>query len=147
LPLNTAAPDFYGGHRLGDGLFGESLVCLDVETGRRVWHYQFVHHGLWDYDPPAAPNLIDVTVNGARVKAVEQVTKQGFVFTFDRVTGKPIWTNEERPVAPSDAWGAGVAHAAVSRPSLHHSSIKASRKTICRFHARGESAQRSRISG
>ena len=105
LPLNTAAPDYYGGHRLGDGLFGESLVCLDVETGKRVWHYQFVHHGLWDYDPPAAPNLLDVTVNGQRVKAVAQVTKQGFVFTFDRVTGKPIWPIEERPVPPSDVPG------------------------------------------
>ena len=105
LPLNTAAPDYYGGHRLGDGLFGESLVCLDVETGKRVWHYQFVHHGLWDYDPPAAPNLLDVTVNGQRIKAVAQVTKQGFVFTFDRVTGQPIWPIEERPVPPSDVPG------------------------------------------
>jgi len=105
LPLNTAAPDYYGGHRLGDGLFGESLVCLDVETGKRVWHYQFVHHGLWDYDPPAAPNLLDVTVNGRRVKAVAQVTKQGFVFTFDRVTGQPIWPIEERAVPPSDVPG------------------------------------------
>ena len=67
LPLNTSAPDYYGGHRLGDGLFGESIVCLDVETGKRVWHFQFVHHGLWDYDPPAAPNLLDVTVNGKRI--------------------------------------------------------------------------------
>ena len=105
LPLNTAAPDYYGGHRLGDGLFGESLVCLDVETGKRVWHYQFVHHGLWDYDPPAAPNLLDVTVNGQRIRAVAQVTKQGFVFTFDRVTGRPIWPIEERPVPPSDVPG------------------------------------------
>ena len=105
LPLNTAAPDYYGGHRLGDGLFGESLVCLDAETGKRVWHYQFVHHGLWDYDPPAAPNLLDVTVNGQRIRAVAQVTKQGFVFTFDRVTGHPIWPIEERPVPPSDVPG------------------------------------------
>lgn len=105
LPLNTAAPDYYGGHRLGDGLFAESLVCLDVETGKRVWHYQFVHHGLWDYDLPAAPNLFDITVNGQRVKAVAQVTKQGFLFTFDRVTGKPIWPIEERPVPPSDVPG------------------------------------------
>jgi quinoprotein glucose dehydrogenase len=105
LPLNTAAPDYYGGHRLGDGLFGESIVCLDVETGKRVWHFQFVHHGLWDYDPPAAPNLLDVTVNGKRIKAVAQVTKQGFVFTFDRVTGQPIWPIEERAAAPSDVPG------------------------------------------
>ncbi len=97
VPLNTAAPDYYGGHRPGDGLFGESLLCLDVETGKRVWHYQFVHHGLWDYDLPAAPNLLDVTVNGRAIKAVAQVTKQGFLFAFDRVTGQPIWPIEERP--------------------------------------------------
>ena len=105
LPLNTAAPDYYGGHRLGDGLFAETLLCLDAATGRRVWHYQFVHHGLWDYDLPAAPNLLDITVDGRRVKAVAQVTKQGFVFTFDRVTGQPIWPIEERPVPPSDIPG------------------------------------------
>lgn len=105
LPLNTAAPDYYGGHRPGDGLFGESIVCLDATTGRRVWHFQFVHHGLWDYDPPAAPNLLDITVNGRRIKAVAQVTKQGFLFAFDRVTGAPIWPIEERPVPPSDVPG------------------------------------------
>jgi quinoprotein glucose dehydrogenase len=105
LPLNTAAPDYYGGHRPGDNLFAETLVCLDVETGKRIWHYQFVHHGLWDYDLPAAPNLLDITVDGQRIKAVAQVTKQGFVFTFDRVTGKPIWPIEERPVPPSDVPG------------------------------------------
>jgi quinoprotein glucose dehydrogenase len=105
LPLNTAAPDYYGGHRLGDGLFGESLVCLDAATGKRVWHFQFVHHGLWDYDPPAAPNLLDITVDGRRIKAVAQVTKQGFVYTFDRVTGQPVWPIEERPVPPSDVPG------------------------------------------
>jgi quinoprotein glucose dehydrogenase len=105
LPLNTAAPDYYGGHRPGDNLFAETLVCLDVETGKRIWHYQFVHHGLWDYDLPAAPNLLDITVGGERIKAVAQVTKQGFVFTFDRVTGKPIWPIEERPVPASDVPG------------------------------------------
>jgi len=105
MPLNTAAPDYYGGHRLGDNLFSESLVCLDATTGRRVWHYQIVHHGLWDYDLPAAPNLLDITVGGKNVKAVAQVTKQGFVFTFDRVTGQPIWPIEERPVPPSDVPG------------------------------------------
>jgi quinoprotein glucose dehydrogenase len=101
LPLNTPAPDYYGGHRPGDNLFAESLLCLDLRTGKRVWHFQTVHHGLWDYDLPAAPNLIDVTVNGQRVKAVAQVTKQGFTFVFDRTTGKPIWPIEERPV-PTD---------------------------------------------
>ena len=89
----------------GDNLFAESLVCLDVETGRRVWHFQTVHHGLWDYDNPAAPNLLDVTVDGRRVKAVAQISKQGFVYTFDRVTGKPMWPIDERPVPPSDVPG------------------------------------------
>ena len=105
VPLNTAAPDYYGGHRLGDNLFSDTLLCLNIETGKRVWHYQLIHHDLWDYDPPAAPNLLDVTVNGRRVKAVAQITKQGFVFAFDRVTGAPIWPIEERPVSPSDIPG------------------------------------------
>jgi quinoprotein glucose dehydrogenase len=98
LPVNTAAPDYYGGHRPGNNLFAESLVALDVETGERVWHFQMVHHGLWDYDPPAAPNLIDVTVEGRAVKAVAQITKQGFIYTFDRATGEPLWPIVERPV-------------------------------------------------
>ena len=100
LPTGTATNDYYGGHRLGENLFAESLICVDVETGRRVWHFQAVHHGLWDYDLPAAPNLIDITVDGRPVKAVAQVSKQGFVYTFDRVTGEPIWPIEERPVDP-----------------------------------------------
>ena len=101
LPLNTAAPDYYGGHRPGSNLFAESLVALDLETGERVWHFQMVHHGLWDYDLPAAPNLIDITVDGRPIKAVAQITKQGFTFVFDRVTGEPVWPIEERPV-PTD---------------------------------------------
>jgi quinoprotein glucose dehydrogenase len=105
LPTNTTAPDFYGGSRLGNNLFAESLICLDVETGKRIWHFQTVHHGLWDYDNPAAPNLIDLRMDGRIVKAVAQVTKQGFVYTFDRVSGKPIWPIEERPVPPSDVPG------------------------------------------
>lgn len=98
LPTGTPTNDFYGGHRLGDNLFAESVVCLDAETGERVWHFQTVHHGLWDYDNPAAPNLMDITVDGQPRKAVAQVTKQGFIFTFDRVTGDPIWPIEERGV-------------------------------------------------
>jgi quinoprotein glucose dehydrogenase len=105
LPTNTTAPDFYGAHRLGNNLFAESLVCLDVATGQRVWHFQAVHHGLWDYDLPAAPNLLDITVGGRRIKAVAQITKQGYVFTFDRVTGRPVWPIEERPVPASDVPG------------------------------------------
>jgi quinoprotein glucose dehydrogenase len=105
LPTNTTAPDFYGAHRLGDNLFAESVVALDINTGKRVWHFQTVHHGLWDYDNPAAPNLLDITVAGRRIKALAQITKQGYVYTFDRVTGTPVWPIEEKPVPPSDVPG------------------------------------------
>lgn len=105
LPFSTPSNDNYGAQRHGDGLFGESIVALDVSTGKRVWHYQFVHHGLWDYDPPAAPNLIDITVEGKAIKAVAQVTKQGFVYVFDRVTGKPVWDITERSVPQSTVPG------------------------------------------
>lgn len=105
LPIGTPTNDFYGGHRLGDNLFAESLVCVNAETGERVWHFQTVHHGLWDYDLPAAPNLLDITVDGRDIKAVAQITKQGFVFVFDRVTGEPVWPIEEREVPPSDIPG------------------------------------------
>ena len=101
LPFGTPSNDYFGGRRPGDGLFGESLVCLDASTGKRVWHFQMVHHGLWDYDLPAAPNLIDIRVNGKSVKAVAQVTKQGFCYVLDRVSGEPIWPIEERPVPQS----------------------------------------------
>jgi len=105
LPTGTPTNDFYGGHRLGDNLFAESLICVEAETGRRLWHFQMVHHGLWDYDNPCAPNLVDITVNGRPIKAVAQVTKQGFAYVFDRVTGEPVWPIEERPVPPSDMPG------------------------------------------
>ena len=105
LPVEAATGDYYGGHRLGDNLFTQSLVCLDASTGERVWHYQTVHHGIWDYDPPAAPILVDITVDGQEVKAVALVTKQAFTFVFDRVTGKPVWPIEERPVPQSDVPG------------------------------------------
>ncbi len=105
LPTNTTAPDYYGGHRPGDNKHAESLLCLEAKTGRLVWSFQTVHHGLWDYDNPAAPNLLDLTVNGRRVKAVAQISKQGFIYTFDRVTGAPIWPIEERAVAASDVAG------------------------------------------
>jgi quinoprotein glucose dehydrogenase len=105
VPTNTTAPDYYGGHRLGDNLFAESILCLDLETGKRIWHFQMVHHGLWDYDNPAAPNLLDISVRGKPIKAVAQITKQGFVYAFDRATGAPIWPIEERAVPPSDVPG------------------------------------------
>ncbi len=105
LPVSTPTNDYYGGDRPGDGLYGDSLVCLDAATGRKVWHYQLVHHGLWDYDPPAAPNMIDITVDGQRIKAVAQVTKQAFTYVFDRASGKPVWPIEERPVPASTVPG------------------------------------------
>ena len=101
LPVSTASHDYYGGERPGDNLFSESVVCLKAETGERVWHYQLVHHGLWDYDPPVAPLLLDVVVNGRERKIVAQLTKQAFCFVFDRVTGEPIWPIVEKPVPQS----------------------------------------------
>ena len=98
LPVETPTGDYFGGHRHGDGLFGESLVAVNLETGKRIWHFQFVHHGIWDYDLPCAPLLADVTVNGRKIKVVAQPTKQGFLFVFDRQTGQPVWPIEERPV-------------------------------------------------
>ena len=82
----------------GDNLFSQSVVAVDAFTGERRWHFQMIHHGLWDYDPPAAPNLIDITVEGRPIKALAQITKQGFVYTFDRETGEPVWVIEEREV-------------------------------------------------
>jgi quinoprotein glucose dehydrogenase len=105
LPTKTTTNDWYGGARPGDNLYGESVVAVDVDTGERIWHYQMVHHGIWDYDPPAAPNVIDVVVDGRPVKAIAQVTKQAFVFAFDRETGAPIWPIEERPVPTSPVPG------------------------------------------
>jgi quinoprotein glucose dehydrogenase len=105
LPTSTPTNDFYGGHRLGDNLFAESLVCLNVKTGERVWHFQTTHHGLWDYDLPSAPNLIDITVDGKTIKAVAQVSKQGFTYTFDRATGEAVWPIEERAVPQSTVPG------------------------------------------
>ncbi len=98
LPTGTTTNDYYGVDRLGDNLFSETLIAVDVETGQRVWHFQAVHHGLWDYDFATHPNLVDVVVDGRPVQAIAQVSKQGFVYVFDRATGEPIWPIEERPV-------------------------------------------------
>ncbi|MBI1872832.1 MAG: pyrroloquinoline quinone-dependent dehydrogenase [Acidobacteria bacterium] len=105
LPVELPTGDYYGGHRPGTGLFGESLVAVDLKTGQRRWHYQFVHHGIWDMDIPCAPILADVTVNGRTIKMVAQPTKQSFLYVFDRVTGQPIWPIEERPVAKGEVPG------------------------------------------
>jgi len=107
LPVSTPSNDFYGGRRPGQNLFADSLVCLDAATGVRKWHYQLVHHGLWDYDNPAPPSLVTIDVGGPAgpIDAVVQLTKQGFAFVFDRVTGRPVWPIEERPVPASDVPG------------------------------------------
>lgn len=105
LPLGTARYDFYGANRKGNDLFGNSLIALDARTGKRLWHFQLVHHDLWDYDLPVAPKLLTVKHNGKNVDAVAQATKFGFLFVFDRVTGEPLWPIEEHPVPQSDVPG------------------------------------------
>jgi quinoprotein glucose dehydrogenase len=105
LPTSTPANDYYGGHRPGDNLFAESLVCLNAETGERVWHFQAVRHGVWDYDFPCAPTLVEIEVDGRKIKAVAQVSKQGFTYVFDRATGEPVWPIEQRPVPQSEVPG------------------------------------------
>ena len=105
LPVSTASNDGYGGSRLGDNLFAESIVCLDARTGKKKWHFQTVHHGLWDYDLPAPPVLGTVRVDGVRRDIVAVPTKTGFLFVFDRVSGKPVWPIEERAVPASDVPG------------------------------------------
>jgi len=105
LPIESPTGDFYGGHRPGNDLFGESLVCVDLKTGERKWHFQLVHHPLWDMDISSAPILADVTVDGKPRKVVAQPSKQGFLYVFDRITGEPIWPIEERPVEQGNTPG------------------------------------------
>ena len=105
LPVESPTGDYYGGHRPGNNLFGESLVCIDLRTGKRKWHYQIVRHPIWDFDLAAAPILADITVNGALIKSVALPTKQGILYMFDRVTGKPVWPMEEREVEKGDVPG------------------------------------------
>jgi quinoprotein glucose dehydrogenase len=105
VPFGTARFDFYGGNRKGANLFANSLVALDARTGKRLWHFQTLHHDVWDYDLPAAPKLLTIRRGGKPVDVVAQPSKQGFVFVFDRVTGAPVWPIEERPVPQTDAPG------------------------------------------
>ena len=105
LPTGTPTHNWYGGHRPGDNLFAESLLCLECDTGQLVWYHQLIHHGIWDYDIASPPILADITVEGRAIRAVVQVTKQAFAFVFDRVTGEPVWPIEERPVSSSDVPG------------------------------------------
>jgi quinoprotein glucose dehydrogenase len=105
IPVGMPLIDEYGGERPGNNLYSSSVVAIDVKTGKRRWHYQFVHHDIWDYDVPMAPNLLDVTVNGRPRKILAATTKQGFIYTLDRVTGEPIWPIVETPVAQSEVPG------------------------------------------
>jgi quinoprotein glucose dehydrogenase len=105
LPVESPTSDYYGGERPGNNLFGESLVCVDLKTGKRKWHYQIVHHPIWDYDLSSAPILADINVNGKAIKAVALPSKESFLYVFDRVTGQPVWPIEERPVPQSDIPG------------------------------------------
>jgi quinoprotein glucose dehydrogenase len=109
LPTSTPTNNYYGGNRPGDNLFSESLICVEAKTGKRVWHFQAVHHGVWDYDFPTHPILGDITVDGKPIKAVIQVSKQAFTYVFDRKTGRPVWPIEERPVPPSKVPGEKLA--------------------------------------
>jgi len=105
IPTNPPTIDFYGGFRPGDNLFGTSVIALDVRTGERVWHFQTVHHDIWNFDNPTAPILLDVTIEGEPTPIVVQTTKQGWAFTFNRETGEPIWPIEERSVPQSEVPG------------------------------------------
>jgi quinoprotein glucose dehydrogenase len=105
LPVELATGDYFGAHRPGNNLFSETLVAVDLHSGQRKWHYQLVHHGLWDMDIPCAPILADITVNGRAIKAVAQPTKQGVLYVFDRVTGQPVWPIQEKPVEKGDVPG------------------------------------------
>jgi glucose dehydrogenase len=105
LPTTSVTNDMYGGHRPGANLFSDCIVCVDARTGRKIWHYQTVHHDLFDYDNPAAPILADITVDGRRIKALVQVTKQSFAYVLDRTSGKPVWPIVERPVPQSTVPG------------------------------------------
>jgi quinoprotein glucose dehydrogenase len=105
LPVSSPTYDYYGADRIGVNLFSDCLLALDARTGKRLWHFQMVHHDLWDYDPTAAPQLVTVRKDGKTIDAVAQATKQGFVFVFDRVSGEPVWPIEERPVPKSDVPG------------------------------------------
>ncbi|MDG2117786.1 MAG: PQQ-binding-like beta-propeller repeat protein [Gammaproteobacteria bacterium] len=105
IPIGTPTNDWYGGLRRGDNLFAESLVAVDALTGERIWHFQMVHHGVWDYDLPAAPTLVDLVVDGKEIKAVAQISKQGFTYVFDRITGEPVWPIIEKEVPQSTVPG------------------------------------------
>ena len=105
IPVESATGDFYGGHRPGNNLFSDCLVCLDAKTGKKIWHYQIIHHDIWDYEPSSPPMLADITVGGKKIKSVSLVMKMGYTFVFDRVNGQPVWPIVETPFPASDVPG------------------------------------------
>ena len=105
LPVESPTSDFYGGHRPGNGLYGNALVAVDLKTGKVKWYFQLIHHEIWDYDIASAPILMDITVNGKPIKAVAEPTKQGYLYVFDRVTGKPVWPIPESRVPKGNVPG------------------------------------------
>ena len=127
LPFEEATGDYYGGTRPGNNLFAESIMCLDAKTGKRVWHFQTLHHGIWDYDLPAAPVLADITVNGRRIKAVAQVSKQAYVYVLDRVTGvSRCGRSKSGPCRRATCPANGIHRRSRFRPSRRRSISKAS---------------------
>ena len=130
VPLSAPTVSYYGGHRPGKNLYSDSLVALNAKTGKLVWYFQMVHHDLWDYDSATPPVLADITVDGKRIKAVIAANKTGFLYVFDRVTGKPVWPIEERPVPKSTRPARKPRPRSRSPPSLPPSTGRASPKTI-----------------
>jgi quinoprotein glucose dehydrogenase len=130
IPVEAPSGDLYGGQRPGVNLFSDSVVCLDAKTGKRVWHYQLIHHEMWDYDIPAAPVLLDITVNGKKIKALAQVNKSAFTFVFDRTNGQPVWPIEERPVPQGNTPGEWYSPTQPFPPSPRRSTARASLKPI-----------------
>jgi len=137
LPVEAPIGDVYGGHRPGSNLYGNSLVCLDAKTGQKVWHYQLIHHDIWDWDNPTAPVLMDLVVDGKTVKAVAQITKQGWVYTFDRTNGTPGVA--DRGASGSEGRRAGrvvFADPAVPEQAARVRPARRHRKRSHRLHAR-----------
>ena len=130
-PTGSPTHDLYGADRAGDNLFGNCLLALDARTGKRLWHFQTVHHDLWDYDLTAAPKLLTVRHNGKPVDIVAQAGKTGFLYVFERLTGKPLWPIEERAGAEERRAGRSlVTHAAVSDEAARRSLARGSRPTM-----------------
>ena len=130
LPVEDPTSDLYGGHRPGNNLFSDSLVAVDVKTGQRKWHFQIVHHPIWDYDLSSAPLLADITVDGRAVKAVALPTKEGYLYVFDRITGQPVWPIPERPVPQTTCRVRRPPQRSRSRRSRRRTRAPAFRRTI-----------------